>query len=278
MVEEEIEKKRVPRGFFARASFMIRDAVWFKEFLNTVTRTGIDPMVDIKMNGLGLRMMEERGIYMWDVWFSSNFFLFYKCSRSGRRCIPFKDVLEVALKSVKKDSKVEFIINGKKDLLLVKADDRISREYEFSLTEEQEEPAPLPNISFAAAYTFNLKALHYDLKIISNSGYEYVVFSGNKKTFFLEAENDDFTHHSKRVKFTYNVKEKSGLIECKVKKKSVSKYNVNTLLEILNPKISDFVTLRYSSNMPIKIEYIINDKDKDSKIDCYLAPVVMIEE
>jgi len=50
------------------------------------------------------------------------------------------------------------------------------------------------------------------------------------------------------------------------------------LLELLNPRLSDLVTLRYSSNMPMKIEYLIRNSGENSKINCYLAPVIVMDE
>ena len=234
-------------------------------------------MVDVKMNGIGFRMMDASRVYMWDVWLDRGFFPVYKCSRSGRRCFPLSDVLRVALKSIRRDSAVKFSVNGKKDLLLVEVRDRISREYEFTLTDDYEETIPLPNINLASAYTFNLKDLYEDLKGLDRSGYRYVKFSGNRKTVIIEAENDDSLSHSKRAKFTYRAGE-GGLVNCKIRKRSIAKYSLNMLLELLNPKLSDLVTLRYSSNMPMKIEYLIRDKGENSKINCYLAPVVVMDE
>jgi len=272
------EERRVPRGFFARAVFVVGDCVWFRDLLSTVCRAEVDPMVDVKMNGIGFRMMDASRVYMWDVWLDKDFFPVYRCSRSGRRCFPLRDVLRVALKSIRRDSAVKFSVNGKKDLLLVEVRDRISREYEFTLDDDYEENIPLPDIKFASAYTFNLKSLYKDLKGLADSGYHYVKFSGDRKTVVVEAENDDCTCHSRRAKLTYELEENSGLVNCKIRKKSTAKYNLKMLLELLNPRLSDLVTLRYSSNMPMKIEYLIRDSGENSKINCYLAPVIVMDE
>jgi len=205
--ESVLEERKVPRGFFARAVFVVGDCVWFRDLLSTVCRAEVDPMVDVKMNGIGFRMMDESRVYMWDVWLDKDFFPVYRCSRSGRRCFPLGDVLRVALKSIGRGSAVKFSVNGKKDLLLVEVRDRISREYEFTLDDDYEENIPLPDIKFASAYTFNLKSLYKDLKGLADSGYHYVKFSGDRKTVVVEAENDDYTCHSRRAKLTYKLEE-----------------------------------------------------------------------
>ena len=275
MSEEDVQRGK-PRELFARAVFAVDNGVWFRDLFSTVCKAGVDPAIDMKMSGVSFRMMDRSRVYMWDVWLDRSFFSIYKCSRSGRRCFPLRDILGVALNSVRRNSAVKFSVDGKKDLLIVEVRDRISREYEFTLTDDYEETIPLPNIKFASAYTFNLKALYEDLKGLDRSGYRYVKFSGNRKTFMIEAENDDSTSCSKRAKFTYEIEGDGGLVDCKVRKKSVSKYSLDMLLELLNPKLSDLVTLRYSSNMPMKMEYHVDNKD--SKINCYLAPVIVVDE
>ena len=254
---------------FARAAFTVEDGVWFRELLSTVGRARDELVIEVKKSGIGFRMMDPSRVYLWDAWLS-NIFVDYRCSRVGRACLPLRNILEVALRTVRADSTVKFSVDGKKDLLLVDVDDRISREYEFTLDDYQEEDVPPPKIRFTSAYTFELRDLYDDLKGLARSGFQYVKFSGGRREVTIEADGDD-SSHSRRARFTYTSEQ--GLVDCKVWKKAAAKYDLKFLLEILNPRLSKFVTLRYASDMPVKIEYQIDG----GRLECYLAPVITTE-
>ena len=256
-------------GSFARAAFTVEDGVWFRELLSTVGRARDELMVDVKKSGIGFRMMDPSRVYLWDAWLS-NVFVDYRCSRAGRACLPLKDILEVALGTVRTGSTVKFSIDGKKDLLLVEINDRISREYEFTLVDYQEEEVPPPKIRFTSAYTFELKDLYGDLKGLARSGFQYVKFSGGRREITMEADGGD-SPHSRRARFTYTAEQ--GLVDGKVWKRATAKYDLRFLLEILNPRLSKFITLRYANDMPVKIEYQIDG----GRVECYLAPVITTE-
>jgi len=270
----EPKPKRKPKGYNVKAEFEVADAAWFRELLSTLGRMVEDLPLVVKRDGLHFTFMDPARIAMWDGHISIYDFAEYRCVRQGRRTLPLKNILDTALKRVGKETRLRFLIDGRKDSVTLTLRDTALRKYSFYLLDFFGKDTPVPKIRLKARYKLALKGFHSDLKRFNEAKCNEVIFSGNRRKFTARSSRSDYC--LREVEVTYNLEDETTLLEAKVSKISRARYSLALLLDALNPKLGEAVTLSYSTDMPLKVSYDMLAAP-NSRLEAWLAPRIEVE-
>ena len=217
--------------------------------------------------GLSLKAMDPSHVAMVNLEMPSGAFTDYTAEKTLPIRINLVDLNRFMKRGSAGDT-LELSLDQKVNKLKIKfKKEKSTRTFSLSLlTEDEDEDVPTPSLEFDAKFSLNTGDLQRAIKDAQIVG-DFITFSISEEVLTLEASGDsgDVT-----------VEVEDFIETPKVKEKQTSIYSLEYLADIAKASsVSGTVSIEFSSEMPIKFEFPL---DNDGKISYLLAPRVEEEE
>ena len=235
--------------------------------------TAISILVDeatFKMDpeNLKLRAMDPSRVAMVDFEWPKTIFEEYICTEQTKMCINISELLKL-IKRASKDEVVELSLDEKTGRLQVKITGKYTRNFTMPTLEAAEEEVPTPKITFnvrVKATTEGLRQAIEDAQLVS----DHVRIEADPEKLIFHAAGD-------LMGATIELQKGSdALLDLEAKEPSKATFSLSYLSEIIKAAsaTSEIVTLDFSSDMPIKLDF---QQTKEGKLTFYLAPRIETE-
>ncbi|MEM3161629.1 MAG: proliferating cell nuclear antigen (pcna) [Candidatus Bathyarchaeia archaeon] len=213
--------------------------------------------------GLGLRAMDPSRVAMVDFEWPKTVFEEFICTEPTKMCINLGELLKL-IKRTGKDEEIELSIDEKTGKLRVNITGAYVRSFTMPLLEASEETVPTPKIPFnvrAKATTDGLQGAIEEAGLVS----DHVRIEADPEKLVLQAAGDIMG-----ATITFQ-KGSNVLLDLEVKEPSKATFSLNYLSEIIKAAsaTSEIVTLEFSTDMPIKLDF---HQAAGGKLAYYLAP------
>jgi len=235
--------------------------------------TAISILVDeatfkIDPENLKLRAMDPSRVAMVDFEWPKTIFEEYICTEQTKMCINISELLKL-IKRASKDEVVELSLDEKTGRLQVKITGKYTRNFTMPTLEAAEEEVPTPKITFnvrVKATTEGLRQAIEDAQLVS----DHVRIEADPEKLIFHAAGD-------LMGATIELQKGSdALLDLEAKEPSKATFSLSYLSEIIKAAsaTSEIVTLDFSSDMPIKLDF---QQTKEGKLTFYLAPRIETE-
>jgi len=201
--------------------------------------------------GLRLRALDPSRIAMVDLYMPREALESYEISEERVRLgVNFEDLVKV-LKRAKAKDKVIFQVEGGR--LKVTLAGTADRTFSLPLIDVVGEELPLPKVTFDVMAKMVSDTLRDALKDAETIGSDSAQFVGEERELKVVAKSDK---GELEARFSL---ESGSLLEYEVKQPSVSSYSLEKLEDIVGKayRISDLVTLEFSTNKPLSLTFDI---------------------
>ncbi|MEM2527548.1 MAG: hypothetical protein QW825_04670, partial [Candidatus Bathyarchaeia archaeon] len=183
-------------------------------------------------------------------------------------CVNLSELLKL-LKRAGKDDTIEISLDEETGNFLVRIKGRYVRTFNIPVLEASEEEVPEPKISFNAKVTLTTDDLHETLE-------DAALVSDNVR---IETDGENLIMNAKGDVAGAKIEVRKGsdaLISIEAKEPSRATFSLNYLTEIVKAAsdTSDIVTLEFSTDMPIRLDF---RQRYDGKLVYLLAPRIEVE-
>lgn len=238
-----------------------------------------EALFDAGPQGITFRSMDPSHIALIDINWPSSAFEKYHCDSTIKFGVRIDEFSKIIKRANTNDSIEIGVVSDNSSLNIKTTGGGYLRDYKMRLIESTGNRSPLPQMIFDSKIVIGIATLDKilsDVGVISekitidNSG-----ISTNKKTVIF---SDDSDRGEARVTMDVdddNNKSKVELLEeITVKENSKSTYNIDFISKIIRAighQSSNLVTMEYSSNKPLRLEFLLSGV---VKLQFYLAPRV----
>jgi len=201
--------------------------------------------------GLSLRQLDSSKAAMVVLNLPSGVFQEYSCEGDYDVCLGVDELVKVS-KRMASDDKLEFTLNEKDSRFEIKMLGQAERRFSLQILDPPARSGKKTSMTFdakAEMFADSFKQAVKDIGVVSN--HVKLIAEGDVLTFAGKGDTGDADVSLKRGD------DESPLFELKVEKKAVSMYALNYLTEIAKAMSSDSVTLQFSTNKPIMLEFAI---------------------
>ena len=241
----------------------ISNAKSFKDVLSAIATLIDEATFEITPEKISLREMDPSRVAMVDFEWPKTLFEEFECAESTKICINLSEFLKL-LKRTRKDDSIELRLDEKTGRLSLRLMGRYTRAFNMPTLEATIEEVPTPKIEFnvkAKVTTDGLKEAIEDSSLVSDN-------------VQIEAEEERLVFSAKGDIMGATIEMKKGsdvLLEIMVKEPSKATFSLNYLSDIVKAAsaTAELVTLEFSSNMPIKLDF---HQIEGGKLVYYLAP------
>ena len=246
----------------------VADAKLLRDIVTSVSILVDEATFKLDPDGLKLRAMDPSRVAMVDFELPKTVFDEYVCDASAKMCVNVGELLKL-LKRAGKDEAAELSLDDKTGRLRVAIAGRYSRNFTMPTLEASEEEAPAPKLSFnvrAKATADGLSQAIEDAQLVS----DHVRLEADPEKLVFNAAGDIMGATITILKGS------DALLELEVKEPSKATFALNYLTEIIKAAsaTSEIVTLEFSSDMPIRLDF---QQVKGGKLTFYLAPRIETE-
>ncbi len=241
----------------------VADARLLKDMANAISILVDEATFQITPEALRLRAMDPSRVAMVDFEWPKTVFDEYICTEPSKMCINIGELLKL-LKRAGKEEYVELTLDEKTGRLQVRIIGKYTRTFTMPLLEASEEEVPTPKITFnvrAKATTDGLRKALEDAELVS----DHVRVEADGEKLVFQAAGD-------LMGATIELKKGSdALLDLEAKEPSKATFSLSYLSEIVKAAsaTSDIVTLEFSTDMPIKLDF---QQAGEGKLVFYLAP------
>jgi proliferating cell nuclear antigen len=240
-----------------------------------------EALFDAGPQGITFRSMDPSHIALIDINWPSSAFEKYHCDSTIKFGVRIDEFAKIIKRANANDSiEIGVVLVNSSLNIKTQSDGGYLRNYKMRLIESTGNTSPLPQMTFDSKIVIGIATLD---KILSDVGAisEKITIdsssgsgiSTNKKTVIFSGDSDrgearvtiDANDDKNKVEF---------LEEITVKETSKSTYNIDFISKIIRAighQSSDLVTIEYSSNKPLRLEFLLSGI---VKIQFYLAPRV----
>jgi proliferating cell nuclear antigen len=239
-----------------------------------------EALFDASPQGITFRSMDPSHIALIDINWPSSAFEKYHCDSTIKFGVRIDEFAKIIKRANANDSiEIGVVLDNSSLNIKTQSDGGYLRNYKMRLIESTGNTSPLPQIIFDSKIVIGIATLDKILSDVgaisekitidsSNSG-----ISTNKKTVIFSGDSD---RGEARVTMDANDdKSKVELLEeITVKEGSKSTYNIDFISKIIRAvghQSSNLVTIEYSSNKPLRLEFLLSGI---VKLQFYLAPRV----
>ena len=238
-----------------------------------------EALFDAGPQGITFRSMDPSHIALIDINWPSSGFEKYHCDSTIKFGVRIDEFSKIIKRANTNDSIEIGVVSDNSSLNIKTTGGGYLRDYKMRLIESTGNRSPLPQMIFDSKIVIGIATLD---KILSDVGAisEKITIDGssggistNKKTVIFSGDSD---RGEARVTMDANDdKSKVELLEeITVKETSKSTYNIDFISKIIRAighQSSNLVTMEYSSNKPLRLEFLLSGV---VKLQFYLAPRV----
>jgi proliferating cell nuclear antigen len=241
-----------------------------------------EALFDAGPQGITFRSMDPSHIALIDINWPSSGFEKYHCGSTIKFGVRIDEFAKIIKRANANDSiEIGVVPDNSSVNIKTQSDGGYLRNYKMRLIESTGNKSPLPQMTFDSKIVIGIATLD---KILSDVGAisEKITIdtsssggiSTNKKTVIFSGDSD---RGEARVTMDLNDDNKSKaefLEEITVKETSKSTYNIDFISKIIRAighQSSNLVTIEYSSNKPLRLEFLLSGT---VKLQFYLAPRV----
>jgi proliferating cell nuclear antigen len=246
----------------------ISDAKLWKNLLAAISTLIEEAEFNATTDGIKLRSMDPSHVAMVDFEWQKTAFEEYECQEPTKIRINIASMLKL-LKRVGSDEILEMLYDEKTRKLNLTLKGKMMRRFTMPTLDPAQEEVPTPKITFNSKVkltTSILRDIIEDVQAVSDN-------------VRLEATSEKLTAAATTELSSAVIeldKASEMLIELDVKEPSKATFNLNYLSEITKAgaSTSEIVTVEFSSNMPIRLEF---DIPQQGRLLYYLAPRIEAE-
>jgi proliferating cell nuclear antigen len=233
----------------------VANARLLRDIANAISILIDEATFQITPDALKLRAMDPSRVAMVDFEWPKTIFDEYVCTEPSKMCINISELLKL-LKRASKEEYVELALDEKTGRLQVRMTGKYTRTFTMPLLETSEEEVPTPRITFnvrAKATTDGLRRALEDAELVS----DHVRIEAVGEKLVFQAAGD--------------LMGSDALLDLDTKEPSKATFSLSYLSEIVKAAsaTSDIVTLEFSTDMPIKLDF---QQVGEGKLVFYLAP------
>ncbi|HYZ95205.1 MAG TPA: proliferating cell nuclear antigen (pcna), partial [Nitrososphaeraceae archaeon] len=238
-----------------------------------------EALFDAGPQGITFRSMDPSHIALIDINWPSSAFEKYHCDSTIKFGVRIDEFSKIIKRANTNDSIEIGVVSDNSSLNIKTTGGGYLRDYKMRLIESTGNRSPLPQMIFDSKIVIGIATLD---KILSDVGaisekitIDSSGISTNKKTVIFSGDSD-----RGEAKVTMDVDDDNNkskvelLEEITVKENSKSTYNIDFISKIIRAighQSSNLVTMEYSSNKPLRLEFLLSGV---VKLQFYLAPRV----
>jgi len=246
----------------------LNNAKIWKNILDAISTLIDEADFNFDENGIKLRSMDPSHVAMVDLDLQKSAFYDYSCSKPTKARVSIKGMLKL-LKRVKSDENLEIVFDESTKKINLTLKGKVIKKFTIPTLEPGGEEAPTPKLTFESKIKMVAKALKEildDMQAISDN----VKLVTTTDKFILQAIGE---LSSAVVEIE---KGNEALLELDVKNPSKATFNLSYLGEMVKAgaSTSDLLSLEFSTNMPIKLEFELLGQ---GRLSYYLAPRIESE-
>jgi len=244
------------------------DARLWRNILTAISTLVEEADFNTSPEGIKLRSMDPSHVAMVDFEWPKSAFEKFTCSEMNKIRVNIGNMLKL-LKRAKSDETLEMSYDDstKKLGLLLKG--KITKRFTLPTLESVEEEAPTPKITFNSKVKMTTESLRDVIEDAQS-------ISDNVR---LETTVDKFLVSTSTELSSANMEIEKGseaMLEMDIREPSKATFNLNYLANIIRAGsgASEIVTMEFSTNMPIKVEF---EMPQQGHLLYYLAPRIEAE-
>ena len=246
----------------------VSDAKLWKNLLAAISTLIEEADFNATPDGIKLRSMDPSHVAMVDFEWQKTAFEEYTCQEATKIRVNIASMLKL-LKRVGSDEILEMLYDEKTRKLNLTLKGKMMRKFTMPTLDPAQEEVPTPKITFSSKVkltTSTLRDIIDDVQAVSDN----VKLETTPEKLIAAAT----TELSSAVIELEKASEM--LIELDVKEPSKATFNLNYLSEITKAgaSTSEIVTVEFSTNMPIRLEF---DIPQQGRLSYYLAPRIEAE-
>ena len=244
------------------------DAKFIKDVITAISTLIDEATFDITPDAIKLRAMDPSRVAMVDFELPKTVFDEYTASETMKLCINISGLLKL-LKRAGKDESVELSLDEKTGRLQTIIRGKYTRTFSMPTLEAVEEEVPTPKVAFAIKAKTTTEGLREAIE-------DAVLVSDHVR---IEADNEKLVMNATGDLMGATIEMKKGsdaLLDLEAKENSKATFSLSYLSEIVKAAMatSDIVTLEFSSDMPIKLDF---KQRREGKLSFFLAPRIEVE-
>jgi len=244
------------------------DARVWKNLLTAISTLIEEADFEISPDTIKLRSMDPSHVAIVDFELPSSAFENYSCSAPLKIRMNMNSMLKL-LRRVGPDERLEIAYDEATKKIEMTLKGKMMRKFTMPTLEPSEEEVPTPKLSFNARVKMIASSLR---DMIEDSQ----AISDNVR---LESTVEKFIVNSSGELSSATIELEKGseaLLDLEVKEPSKATFNLNYLAEIIKAgaTTSEVVTVEYSSNMPVRIQF---EMPQQGRLQYYLAPRIEAE-
>ena len=236
-----------------------------------------EALFDAGPQGITFRSMDPSHIALIDINWPSSAFEKYHCDSTIKFGVRIDEFSKIIKRANANDSIEIGVVSDNSSLNIKTTGGGYLRDYKMRLIENTGNRSPLPQMIFDSKIVIGIAILD---KILSDVGaisekitIDSSGISTNKKTVIFSGDSD--RGEARVTMDAADDKSKVELLEeITVKENSKSTYNIDFISKIIRAighQSSNLVTMEYSSNKPLRLEFLLSGV---VKLQFYLAPRV----
>jgi proliferating cell nuclear antigen len=242
-----------------------------------------EALFDASPHGITFRSMDPSHIALIDINWPSSAFEKYHCDSTIKFGVRIDEFAKIIKRANANDSiEIGVVLDNSSLNIKTQSDGGYLRNYKMRLIESTGNSSPLPQMIFDSKIVIGIATLDKILNDIGAISEKITIdtntcgsgISTNKKTVIFSGDSD---RGEARVTMDVNDDNKNKaefLEEITVKETSKSTYNIDFISKIIRAishQSSNLVTIEYSSNKPLRLEFLLSGI---VKLQFYLAPRV----
>jgi proliferating cell nuclear antigen len=241
----------------------IANARFWKSLVGSISILVDEANFNVDEKGIRLRAMDPFHFAMVDFELPKAVFEEFVCDNPTKLCVNTNEMLKL-LKRVGGDESIELNVDPKTARLNLILRSKYTRTFSMATLEATSEEAPTPKLSFNATIKVTTKFMKNAIEDASS-------ISDNVQ---LKVTKERFVLHSKGDLGSVLIEVENGseeILSLEVKEAAKATFNLKYLSDMIKAasNISDIVTVAFSTNMPIKLNFGL---PQQGKLQYYLAP------
>lgn len=239
------------------------DAKLWRNLIEAISTLIDEANFDVDEKGIRLKAMDPSHVAMVDFEWPKTIFDEYICDEPIKLCININEILKF-LKRIAGDESIELSVDPKSSRLNMILKGRYTRTFNMATLEPVAEEVPAPKISFNAMAKITTACLRNAMADVATVS-DHIQFEMTADKLVMRASG---YIGSASVEVERDSEE---LLSLKVEEASKATFSLNYLSETVKAayNISDIVTVEFSTDMPIRLDF---EMPQEGKLQYYLAP------